>query len=56
MKTRLALAALALTFAPALAFAGGGCKHDRTRITASACGEGMVWDTVAQACVVKPTS
>jgi hypothetical protein len=53
------LAALALTFvatlAPGLALAQ--CAHDRApKITASACGEGMVWDTAAQTCVNRPSS
>lgn len=55
MKIRMTLATLALSLAPGLAMAQ--CDHMRdTKITASACGEGMVWDTASQTCVVRPSS
>lgn len=55
MKLKTTLAALALALAPGLAFAQ--CDHmTDTKITASACGDGMVWDTVTRGCVEKPSS
>lgn len=54
MKIKLTLAALALALTPGLAAAA--CGHDREKITASACGEGQVFDAATQACVLKPTS
>jgi hypothetical protein len=55
MTLKMTFAVIALALAPGLAFA----QCDRmtgTKITASACGEGMVWDTVGQTCVAKPSS
>jgi hypothetical protein len=55
MTLKMTFAVIALAIAPGLAAAQ--CVHmPDTRITASACGEGMVWDTVAQSCVDKPSS
>ncbi len=54
MKTRILLAALVLATLPGLALAFG-CP-DRTKITASNCAEGQVWDGAAGTCVDKPTS
>lgn len=55
MTLKMTFAVFALVLAPGLATAQ--CVHENaTKITASACGDGMVWDTVAQTCVDKPTS
>ena len=55
MALKMTFAVLALAFAPGLAMAQ--CDHmTNTKITASACGEGMVWDTAGQSCVQKPSS
>ncbi len=55
MTLRMTFAVLALTCAPA--FAAPECdRMNDIKITASACGEGMVWDTAAQTCVAKPSS
>lgn len=55
MTIKTLLAVLALSLTPALAFAQcTGDKHMSTQ--ASACGEGMVYDTATNACVLKPTS
>lgn len=54
MTLKTALAALALTLAPTLAFAYcGGVPHTPT---ASACGDGQVWDEASQTCIVPQTS
>jgi hypothetical protein len=53
LKTTLAIIALAL--APGLAAAQCSDKGMRN-ISASSCGEGQVWDTETQACVLKPTT
>ena len=55
MTLKMTFAAIALTLAPGLAAAQCDQMND-TKITASACGEGMVWDTAAQTCVAKPSS
>jgi len=55
MTLKMTFAAIALTLAPGLAIAQCNEMKD-TKITASACGEAMVWDTVSQSCVSKPTS
>lgn len=55
MKTRTLAAAVALTLLPGLAAAMcTGDKHKAT--TASACGEGQVFDEATRACVSKPSS
>ena len=55
MTLKMTFAVIALTLAPGLAAAQ--CVHmPDTRIAASACGDGMVWDTTAQSCVAKPSS
>ncbi|MCE6952001.1 hypothetical protein LAZ40_19990 [Cereibacter sphaeroides] len=46
--TKLTLAALALIAAPALAFADCNAKH---QTTASACGEGQIYDPVVKGCI-----
>jgi uncharacterized protein YdeI (BOF family) len=53
MKLKTILAAAALALAPGLAMAM--CGHERTT-TATACGEGYVFDAATQTCVVKATS
>jgi hypothetical protein len=53
LKTTLAILALALT--PGLAFAQCADKGMKN-ISASSCGDGQVWDTETQSCVVKPTT
>lgn len=55
MTLKMTFAVLALALAPGLAAAR--CDHmTDVRITASACGEGMIWDATAQTCVAKPSS
>lgn len=55
MTIKTLLAMLALSVTPALAFAQcTGDKHMSTQ--ASACGEGMVYDSASASCVLKPTS
>lgn len=55
MKIKTALAALALTLAPALALAEG-CRNDTMKQQASSCVEGAVWDAQKGQCVVQPSS
>lgn len=54
MKLKTTLAALVLVLAPGLAAAQ--CASEKAKITASACGEGQVYDAATGACVLKPTS
>lgn len=52
MKIKTTLAALALSIAPTLALAGPGCSGmDHTKVTASSCVQGSVWDEAKGACV-----
>jgi hypothetical protein len=52
MKIKTTLAVLALSLAPTLSLAGPGCSGmERTKVTASSCAEGAVWDEVKGACV-----
>ncbi|MFN6977859.1 MAG: hypothetical protein ACK4OP_07030 [Gemmobacter sp.] len=53
MKVKVFLAAAALALAPGLASAM--CGHER-KTTATACGEGMVFDAASQTCVKAATS
>lgn len=53
MKIKTALVAVVLAFSPALASAS--CMMDR-QTTASACGEGQVWDASSQTCIVPMSS
>jgi hypothetical protein len=55
MKLKTTLAALALVIAPGLAAAQ--CSYgEKASVTASACGEGQVYDAATASCVLKPTS
>jgi hypothetical protein len=54
MKLKTTLAALALALTPGLAAAY--CGGEKAKITASACGEGQVYDAATATCVLKPTS
>lgn len=55
MTIRTALVALVLGLSPAAAFAMGGCMSER-QTSASACGEGMVWDSASQTCIAPMSS
>ncbi len=54
MKLKTTLAVIALSLAPTLALAGGGCSDKE--ITASSCVAGATWDEAKGACVANPTS
>lgn len=54
MTARLFFAALALGVLPGLAGAQCG-SHQVKEITASTCGEGMIWDAGRGTCVDAPT-
>ena len=56
MKTKLTIAALALTLAPSLALAMGGCSDAKHEQTAMSCAEGSVWDPAKGTCVAQPSS
>lgn len=49
MKMRLALVTFVVAVLPSLATAM--CTGHETNTSASACGEGQVWDSATQACV-----
>ncbi len=55
MKVKTFLAATVLAMAPGLAMAMGGCGS-MTPQSASACGDGQVWDADARACVTPLSS
>ena len=55
MKIATTLTALALTFAPAIAIAGG-CSGKMKDETASSCLPGYTWDSVTSACTPTPAS
>jgi hypothetical protein len=56
MKIKTTLAVIALSLAPGLAFAGGGCSGMKAKeVTASSCVPGTTWDEASKACVA-PTS
>lgn len=54
MTIKTLLAVLALSLTPALASAQ--CMGSKAKITASACGDSMVYDSTTKSCVLKPTS
>lgn len=56
MMLKTTFAVIALTLAPALALAEGGCHWEKTRTTASACAEGTVFDAATGTCVAQPSS
>jgi hypothetical protein len=56
MQIRTTLAAIALSLAPGLALAQGGCDHGMKEVTASSCMAGFTWDEGKAACVANPTS
>jgi hypothetical protein len=49
MKIKTTLAAIALTLAPTLALAGGGCMFGKQQ-SASQCAPGQVWNAATQSC------
>ncbi|MCC6000890.1 MAG: hypothetical protein JJU19_08510 [Pararhodobacter sp.] len=55
MKVKTFLAAAALALMPGFALAMGGCGSMAPQ-SASACGEGQVWDAATQACVTPVSS
>jgi hypothetical protein len=54
VKIKTTLAAMVLVALPGMAMAMG-CNTMRAT-TASACGEGQVWDTGSQTCIIPTTS
>lgn len=56
MKIKTTLIALVLASAPGLALAGGGCNSEKTKISASSCAEGTVYDAATGTCVPQTTS
>jgi len=53
MKIKTAFVAMVLALSPALASAGCWMGH---QTSASACGEGMVWDEPSQTCIAPISS
>ena len=57
MKIKTTFIALTLSLAPTLALAGGaGCDYEKTKISASSCVEGTVYDAATGTCVPQTTS
>lgn len=57
MKIKTTFIALTLSLAPTLALAGGaGCNYEKTKISASSCVEGTVYDAASGTCVPQTTS
>jgi hypothetical protein len=56
MTLKTTLAALALTLAPSVALAMGGCSDAKHEQTAMSCAQGQVFDAAKGACVPQPSS
>ncbi len=57
MKIKTTLAVIALTLAPSLALAEGGCAFGKARMeSASQCAIGQVFDAATQSCVTPANS
>jgi len=57
MKLKTTLAVLALSLAPGMALAEGGCSGYKAKnVTASSCIPGSTWDETKSSCVANPTS
>jgi hypothetical protein len=57
MKIKTTLITLVLAAAPGIALAGGGgCNSEKTKISASSCVEGTVYDAATGTCVPQTTS
>lgn len=54
MSVKTLIVAAALAVAPTFALAMGGCATMQQ--TATACGDGQVWDSGSQSCIVPPSS
>jgi len=53
MTIKTTLVAVVLALSPAMAFAGCFSAH---QTTASACGEGLVWDAASESCIAPASS
>lgn len=56
MKIRTAFVAFVLAAAPGFALAGGGCDAMKSKVSASNCAEGQVYDDAKGVCVPQTTS
>jgi hypothetical protein len=57
MKIKTTLAVIALTLAPSIALAFGGCNYGRTEVqSVSQCAVGQIWDEATQTCVAPVSS
>ncbi|WP_173861046.1 hypothetical protein [Tabrizicola sp. TH137] len=56
MKIKTTFIAFTLSLAPTLALAGPGCDYEKTKISASSCVEGTVYDAATGTCVPQTTS
>ncbi|MEY4982714.1 MAG: hypothetical protein RIR62_980 [Pseudomonadota bacterium] len=56
MKIKTALVAFVLAAAPGFALADGGCGAMKSKISASNCIEGQVYDAATGTCVPQTTS
>lgn len=56
MRLKALFAVLALATAPTFALAQD-CRHgNMPRVTASTCGEGLVWDIITETCIAPTNS
>jgi hypothetical protein len=56
MQIKTTLAVIALTLAPSVALAAGGCNYEKTQQSASQCPVGQVFDAATQACTPQASS
>lgn len=56
MTIKTTLAVLALTLAPSLALAEGGCMYGKTQQSASQCAAGQTYDAATQTCAAAVNS
>jgi hypothetical protein len=57
MKIETTLAVIALTLAPSIVLAFGGCNYGRTEVqSVSQCAVGQIWDEATQTCIAPVSS
>jgi hypothetical protein len=56
MKIKTTLSVIALTLAPSLALADGGCMYGKTQQSASQCAAGQTFDAATGSCTTATTS
>lgn len=56
MTIKTTLCVIALTLAPSLALANGGCMSNKVQQSASQCAAGQTWDQATQSCAAPVNS